>query len=214
MPPAPTLGIATAVTVRLIELGSFNAGSVEHAVYEETTQQWVGENRRLTGEPFWQPLDQWRGFQVRALSPVTEYSFTAKARFPETEFGPSTVATTSIQGDANGDGLVTQSDVTLVQAALGTVYGDDGFDARADLNADNEVTYADLGIVLSNIREGDYNRDGYVTLNDYRTFYDCLTGPVSEDLGSECRQGDFDRDDDIDMADFGAFQRVFDVDGP
>jgi hypothetical protein len=76
------------------------------------------------------------------------------------------------------------------------------------------VTFADLGIVLSNIREGDYNRDGYVTLIDYEAFYDCLTSPGLESLGSGCRQGDFDGDDDIDLADFAAFQRALVSVGP
>ena len=216
VPPAPLLGIATAVTVRIIDLGNFNVGSVEHAVYEETTQQWVGENRLLTGEPFWQPLDQWRGFQVRALSPVTEYSFTAKARYPETEFGPLAVATTSIQGDANGDGLVTQADVTIVQQALGWQFGDPGFDARADLNADDEVTFADLGVVnLMRSHNGDYTDDDLVALDDFRMFACCMNGPDQApndggcDKGSECSHGDMDLDTDLDLADFAAIQHAF-----
>ncbi|MFH1110426.1 MAG: choice-of-anchor C family protein [Planctomycetota bacterium] len=213
VPPAPTLGTATAVTVRLVDLGRINAGcAVEHAVFEETTNSYVGPDGRLTSEPYWQPLGGWANPMVRALSPSTEYSFRVEARSmagDETPFGEPTVVMTSIQGDVNGDGLVTQGDVSLVQSALSTEYGDAGFDARADLNGDNRVTYADLGIVLANIREGDYNRDGFVTLGDYPILFGCVTGPMQGGLSSDCAQGDFDHDDDIDLADFAAFQREF-----
>ncbi len=217
IPFAPTAGMATATTIPLPDLGTANVGTVEHAVYVEEDggdTGYVGADGLLQLEEEWLPLNDWGGVRIWQLTPETQYTIKAKARAPETEFGNTTTVTTSIRGDVDGDGLVTQADVDFVQIALGTTYGDEGFDARADLNGDDEVTFADLGIVLSHIREGDYNRDGYVTLDDYTDFYGCLTGPVSGALDSGCAQGDFDRDDDIDLLDFGAFQRVFGADGP
>ena len=98
--------------------------------------------------------------------------------------------------------------MNLVLQALGSCYGAPDFDVRTDLNGDDCATFADLGIVLANIRRGDYNRDGHVTLDDFVTFQSCLSGPAPEGLAGECRQGDFDLDDDIDLADVAAFQLV------
>lgn len=154
VPPAPALGAATAATIQVLDLGDVNASFVEHAVYEETTGQYVGEEGRLVGAPFWQPLDQWTDVQVRALSASTAYSFASLARSAsgsETPPGPASPITTSRAGDVNGDNHVNNADLDLVRAALRTQYGDAAFDARTDLNADDKVTYVDLGIVRRNL---------------------------------------------------------------
>jgi len=146
----PIVASPTAATLRLVDPGTDHPAVMEHAVYEETTARYVGASGRLVAEPFWQPMEAWIGVQVRALTASTEYRFMAKARDAsgnETPFGPIAAISTTRAGDVDGDDAVNQADLTLVQQALGTQYGDPGFDARADLNGDDKVTFRDVGIV-------------------------------------------------------------------
>ncbi|MBJ20283.1 MAG: hypothetical protein GY910_09830 [bacterium] len=51
--------------------------------------------------------------------------------------------------DFNGDGITDVADIEVLQAALGSLEGDDDYVAAADLDGDGEVTVADYGIMLS-----------------------------------------------------------------
>jgi hypothetical protein len=96
----------------------------------------------------------------------------------------------------------------IVQSALGSRFGDTRFDARADLNGDDLVTFADVALVIANLRLGDFNGDGIVNLLDAKMIPGCLNGPgvVVEEA---CMEGDVDFDNDVDLADFAVFQRYF-----
>jgi len=216
IPFAPTPGTITAATARLADLGLANVGRVEHAVFEETTGLYVGADGRLTNVPLWQPLDAWAGFAVRALEHSRQYEFAAKAHFApneETEFGPAVSVLTKGAGDADGSGRVSQADIAIVQHALGTRYGDSGFDPRADLNGDNAVTFADLGIVrLMATHSGDFDSNDKIDLVDSAAFAACLAGPGGALPAPACSLGDSDLDDDVDLRDFAAFQRAFGLD--
>ena len=50
--------------------------------------------------------------------------------------------------DYNNDGVTDESDAAIIQAALGTTEGDEGFDARADHDGDGSVLVSDFGIFL------------------------------------------------------------------
>jgi hypothetical protein len=211
IPFMPEVGLPTATTVPLVTLGTANLDRIEHAVLEETTGLYLQPDGVLDILPFWQRLDSWSDIVVRGLAPCTEYRFAAIARSDEgfeTPIGPGAFIFTGVQGDVDGDGLVTELDLDLVQGQLGLCHGGAGFDARADLNADDCITFADRGLVLAHIGRGDYNRDGFVWYDDFAMFVDCLTGPGIAAV-SQCRQGDFDFDGDLDLEDATAMQRAF-----
>ena len=52
---------------------------------------------------------------------------------------------------------------------------------------------------------GDFNGDGKLTLDDYASFPDCMTGPNGL-LAAGCEPFDFNGDLDVDLADFAGFQ--------
>jgi hypothetical protein len=52
-----------------------------------------------------------------------------------------------VTGDADGDGAVTCTDLSIVRAAFGRRKGQSGYDARADLNGDGIVNLMDVSIV-------------------------------------------------------------------
>lgn len=216
MPSAPGIELTTATTVTLLHAGQGFAGTVLHAVFEETTQSFVGADGRLLPTPteFWQPLQEWGGFVVRALHPSTDYRFKTKVQITpgsQTEFGPPVAVSTSVQGDVDGDGAITQTDVAIVQTALQTQFGQPGFDARADLDGDDNVTFADLGIVqLALVHKGDYNGNGVVDLEDFSVFSTCVAGPGAVLPFDDCPAlSDFDLDGDVDLHDVALFMRVF-----
>lgn len=57
-------------------------------------------------------------------------------------------AVSRVLGDVDGDGHVTCADATIVRNALGTRFGQPGFDARADLNSDGRITGLDLSTIM------------------------------------------------------------------
>ena len=57
-------------------------------------------------------------------------------------------------GDADGDGVATCADLSLVKASFGKRKGQPGFDPRADLNSDGVVDIRDLSAVAQNILTG------------------------------------------------------------
>jgi len=56
-----------------------------------------------------------------------------------------------LTGDANGDGTVTQADVTAVNAALGGKSGDAKYSFDADMNRDGRITKADVNMTKANL---------------------------------------------------------------
>ena len=61
--------------------------------------------------------------------------------------GASAGAVSLVNGDVNGDNVVSAGDLAKVKIALGTSLGDPGFNPDADLNGDGVVSAADLSIV-------------------------------------------------------------------
>ncbi|MFA5863585.1 MAG: dockerin type I domain-containing protein [Phycisphaerae bacterium] len=53
------------------------------------------------------------------------------------------------EGDCNHDGYVTEADLTIVMDSLDKLKGEAGYDERADLDSDEEITSTDLSIVLN-----------------------------------------------------------------
>ena len=56
-----------------------------------------------------------------------------------------------LPGDANGDGVVDQTDLQALQAAKGTVAGQTNYNFDADANRDGRVNAADLAIARQNL---------------------------------------------------------------
>ena len=56
-----------------------------------------------------------------------------------------------LQGDANGDGVVSNSDMLVVNAALGSLTGDSNWNPNADLNRNGAVTTSDRIIVYNSL---------------------------------------------------------------
>jgi len=140
----------TSTTFVLGALASTNADFIEHAVFEETTGQWLGADGQLQSSPLWLPLDQWQSMRVRSLLPSTAYAFRTLARLgdgmPEVPGSVVQIVTTR-EGDVTGDDFVDCEDLDAVRAALGGIYPNSTFDARADVSWDSRVTFRDLGIV-------------------------------------------------------------------
>lgn len=150
-PDPVSIGARTSNTIQIDALTGANAAAVEHAVRDLRSGLYVGADGTLVSLPFWQPRVAWERVVVRALTPSTQYRFSAKARAGGVET-PGSVslwpwARTSIPGDADGDGAVTKLDGILVESAIGTVYGDPDFDPRADLDGDGAVTKDDVELI-------------------------------------------------------------------
>ena len=64
-----------------------------------------------------------------------------------TATGASLGAISLVNGDVNGDNIVSAADLAKVKVALGTALGDPSFNPNADLNGDGIVNAADLAIV-------------------------------------------------------------------
>ena len=66
--------------------------------------------------------------------------------------GPLTLPALSlVNGDVNGDDVVSAADRAKVTLLLGKSAGDPGFDAACDLNGDGVVTAADRAIVTARL---------------------------------------------------------------
>ena len=63
-------------------------------------------------------------------------------------FAGAAFAGDSCNTDYNGDNVTDDADVAILQAALGTSGGDDGFVAQADHDGDGFITVEDYGILL------------------------------------------------------------------
>jgi len=70
---------------------------------------------------------------------------------------PSTLNFTlniAVPGDVNGDGVANCTDLSLVQAALGSSRGMPGYNAAADINNDGVINVIDLSAVSRNLSKG------------------------------------------------------------
>lgn len=64
-------------------------------------------------------------------------------------FASAAFAADDCDTDYNGDGVTDAADIEILQAALGSLEGDEAFVAQADHNGDGEITVLDYGILLS-----------------------------------------------------------------
>jgi hypothetical protein len=151
-PPVPSLDIASATTCKLVSVGTAFLDTVPHAVFEETTGQYVGTNGRLQATIYWQPAYNWMNFPIIGLNPQTTYRFKTKALLngDETSFSEAVEIKTSVTGDINGSGIVDVADLGILAGS----YGQADFDPRADLNSDGSVDVGDLGILAANYGKG------------------------------------------------------------
>lgn len=65
-----------------------------------------------------------------------------------------------LQGDANWDGVVDESDTAIVNGSLGFCYGESGFNPNGDLNTDGCVDVSDASIVAESLGRGLPTMDG------------------------------------------------------
>lgn len=157
VPQAPDLGIPTATSIALLDLGSINADAVEHAIQDSISGRWVGADGRLQDAPVWQGLEAWRGVSaIGGLTPVTTYAFQTLARSADGGIvgpGPSTRVTTLLAGlavekrwlgvSADGDqsGTVTEGDTLgyLIKARNIAAVAQTNVTPRDDLTGDSTV---------------------------------------------------------------------------
>lgn len=116
------------------------------------------------------------------------------------------VGFTPAAGDVNGDGLMDAHDIMLVGQAKDMAY-----DARADIDGDQDVDQADQDLLVFgpsylNTRPGDANLDGKVDLVDLNT--------IGANFGKYggWQQGDFNGDFQIDLLDHNLFGLYFGYD--
>lgn len=69
-----------------------------------------------------------------------------------------------IPGDANGDDVIDNNDLILVNSLLGKEYGDEEYVIGADVNADKIIDSADAAIVTANIGKTSNNYDDNVNV--------------------------------------------------
>lgn len=67
-----------------------------------------------------------------------------------TSSGAAGVAPSLINGDVNGDNVVSLGDLGLLRTAFSSSVGDANYNPNADLNGDGSVSLADLGILRTN----------------------------------------------------------------
>ena len=207
IPLPPTIGVVTAATVTLVDLGKGNVGSVEHAVFEEITDRWVALDGQLGMTPAWQPADAWTDTLVWCgLQGGMQYLFKSKARsdaMVETELGEAAAVIMSPAGDANGDGEITTADEVLIEDAMGATPGQPTWDPRADLDGDGVVTAADLAIVKVARLDTDFDDDA--DLIDFARLQVCFTGSDAGPPQFGCGNFDYDNDGDVDADDLPVF---------
>ncbi|HNO76994.1 MAG TPA: proprotein convertase P-domain-containing protein [Phycisphaerae bacterium] len=64
-------------------------------------------------------------------------------------------------------------------------------------------------ITLGYVTKGDFNGDGFATIDDYDEFEGCLAGPDATVTSCSCWAADFNDDDLIDLSDFSELTKVF-----
>ncbi|MFG0244850.1 MAG: Ig-like domain-containing protein, partial [Phycisphaerales bacterium JB052] len=86
-----------------------------------------------------------------------------------TEGGQAVFQFNVLQGDVTRDGVVDSLDIDALVAAIGTLAGEPGFDALADLNADGVVNVLDVNILQTNLGEVLGTSDGISPTIDERS---------------------------------------------
>lgn len=79
---------------------------------------------------------------------------------------------TALMGDLDGDGQITFDDRILFTNALGTSFGDAGFDPRADFDGDGVIDAADLAAMNALPCIADINGDGVIDNDDLIQYLD------------------------------------------
>ena len=74
--------------------------------------------------------------------------------------------TDALMGDLNGDGQISFDDRIAFSAALGTSFGQAGFDPRVDFNGDGVIDAADLAEINTLACIADVNGDGVIDIDD------------------------------------------------
>lgn len=111
-----------------------------------------------------------------SLNPVTLNYDTSSVSFTKSSTVAS-VATVKVEGDVNGDGRVTQTDLDLLNSGYGSSRGDAKYLASADFNNDGAINFFDLtflaqrmgnGVVTTSLVPlgGDCNADNTVNFSD------------------------------------------------
>jgi hypothetical protein len=85
---------------------------------------------------------------------------------------------------------------------------------RANNDCNSNLTLDECETLVT----GDFNGDGFVTLDDVADFIACVVGPCDEAgctpaLYSDtcCRLADVDADGDVDLRDFADYQTIFSI---
>jgi hypothetical protein len=94
-----------------------------------------------------------RNAQALSTNKVLSWSFNAPVIADSSALSFS-APIVKVAGDADGDGAVTCTDVTIVRASFGRRTGQVGFDPRADMNKDGIVNLADSTIVARALPQG------------------------------------------------------------
>lgn len=99
-------------------------------------------------------------------------------------------------GDANGDGVVNDSDRFIVEALLGRTFEEAGYNLAADVNNNGVIDFEDLSIFCL---QGDVNLDGNVDLLDVSLFIVFINAGVYR-----C-EADINADGSVDLLDVSPF---------
>lgn len=99
-------------------------------------------------------------------------------------------------GDANGDGVVNDSDRFIVEALNGRTFEEAGYNLAADVDSNGVIDFADLAIFCT---QGDINQDGSVNLLDVSLFIVFINAGVYR-----C-EADINADGNVDLLDVAPF---------
>lgn len=90
---------------------------------------------------------------------------------------------------------------------------EDGHLETATLDADFALVVSGVKVRSTSYSFFDDDRDGDVDVRDYRSYRECVTGPIEsagfDGLPVGCERADCDRDGDVDLIDFDCFARSF-----
>ena len=194
-------------------------GATQYLVYV-----WV-DNTGLAG----QPTDgvQWRFLNTPALTyldaavPSVNDFFEGIPMFddPEWVFPPGQLSMRMTRdvgaGPVDDTGNVAQYEFIVPAATSPGIYSFSfSDDILMSLDGDPQphtVSHVPFTIV-PNV-QADFNKDGYVNLDDYAIFEPCLDGPGSPVPGG-CDEADLSSNGTVDLKDYAGFQRCFTGDEP
>jgi hypothetical protein len=87
----------------------------------------------------------WYGFYSTARD------FAYNEEDPKIAAEAATQVAVTVPGDANGNGRVDCTDLSVVKASMGKWTGQPGFDSQADINRDGVVNVRDLSLVAQRL---------------------------------------------------------------